>query len=178
MSSFARMRPGRGFSLLELVVVIGVVAVLVAIAAERMLRYVELAEKVTMETTVSTLKSALALRFAAAYLGGQQGEIARLPLENPFDWLAERPGTYVGELYDPRLKDLPRGVWYFDRSRRQTVYVPARTRYLVADPSGDPRIFFLTRVNFGPSSVDDRRRELKQLDLAPTVAYNWFRDSQ
>ncbi len=171
-------RRSGGFSLLELVVVVGIVALLTSIAADRFLRYVELAEKANMETIVSSMKSALALKFAGLYLAGRYDEIGTLGSQNPFDWLAQRPGTYVGELTDPRLEDLPRGAWYFDRATRLMVYMPARTRHLVPDRTGDPRIRFVMTVDFRSGPENSAGRSLERLDIAPSQPHNWFRDLQ
>lgn len=164
---------GRGFSLLELVIVIGLVAVLATVAIDRMLRYLELAEKAGMETTVSSLRSALALKFAATYLRGKPGDINALGAQNPFDWLAEKPGNYLGEYADPTPDEVAPGSWYYDSVRRVVVYAPLRTRYL-AQPAGDTRIRFAVAVRFDPSPADGGARVLSRLDVAPQQPYDWF----
>lgn len=163
-----------GFSLLELAVVVAVVALLITVALERMLRYVELAEKGHMEQTIGVVRSALGLRFAGLYVQGKTAEIQALAGENPMDWLAERPPGYVGVLWDPRLADVERGIWYFERSRHVLVYVPSRTRYLVVGPDGDPRIGFRAMVDFRAPAGGSL--QLERLGMEPVRPYNWFED--
>jgi prepilin-type N-terminal cleavage/methylation domain-containing protein len=162
----------RGFSLLELVIVIGVVAVLATIALDRLLRYAEIAEKVQMERTVSVMKSALGLRFAHFYLTGDYARIRNFSQENPFDWLTERLPNYEGALWDPALKDLPPGSWYYDRRRHEAVYYPQRTRYLLGQAS-DPRIRFAVRVEFDSESGPAGPSTLNRLEISPVNPYRW-----
>ena len=168
----------RGFSLLELAIVVAIVAVLITVALDRLLRYAELAERAAMEQSVSAMKSALGLRFAALYLRGRVGSIQALPEENPMDWLAERPPGYLGELWQPALATLERPSWYFDRARKQLVYVPLRTRYLVTGKENDPRISYRVIVDFGPGPDSGAAAELRRLGIEPSQPYNWFQDRQ
>jgi prepilin-type N-terminal cleavage/methylation domain-containing protein len=165
-----------GFTLLELTVVVVVVAVLIAVALDRLLRYAELAERAAMEQSISAMKSALGLRFAALYLRGRVGAIQALPEENPMDWLAERPPGYLGELWGPALETLERPSWYFDRARRELVYAPLRTRYLVPSRANDPRIRYRVIVDFAPGPDFGGAAELRRLGMEPTEPYNWFQD--
>ncbi len=168
----------RGFTLLELAIVVAVVAVLITVALDRLLRYAELAERAAMEQSISAMKSALGLRFAALYLRGSVRAIQALPQENPMDWLAERPPGYLGELWKPPLAALERPSWYFDRARKELVYVPLRTRYLVPGKENDPRISYRVIVEFGPGPDSGTAAELRRLGIEPSEPYNWFQDRQ
>lgn len=157
--------------------VVALVAVLAAVAMDRMLRYLELAERSAMETTASTLRSAMALRFAAAYLGGTPADIDALGTQNPFDWLAERPGNYAGEFANPNLDEVEKGTWYFDSVGRTAVYVPQRTRYLrSAAAPGDTRIPFKAALRFERAGIGSER-VLTQLGFAPVQNYDWSIES-
>jgi len=168
----------RGFSLLELVIVVVVVVFLIAVALDKLLWYAERAERAAMEQSVSAMKSALGLRFASLYLRGQVKTIQALSEENPMDWLAERPPGYLGELWQPALATLERPSWYFDRARKQLVYVPLRTRYLVTGKDNDPRISYRVIVDFGPGRDSGAAAELRRLGIEPSEPYNWFQDRQ
>src|SRR6185503_18530816 len=160
-----------------LAVVVSIVAILVSVGLDRLLRYTELAERAAMEQSVSAMKSALGLRFAAMYLAGQQDSIKALPEENPMDWLAERPAGYVGELWNPSLSALQRPSWYFDRAARRLVYVPLRTRYLVRPGDEDPRISYRVIVEFSPGPGTRGALELRRLGMEASPPYIWFQDS-
>jgi prepilin-type N-terminal cleavage/methylation domain-containing protein len=166
---------GRGFTLLELLLVVSLVAILFTVALDRSLRYLELAEKAAMETTVGGLKSALSLRLGALYATGGRAATARLGDENPFDLLSQRPEQYAGALFDPALVEVDPGAWYYDRASRQVVYRPQRTRYLIRPrPDVDPRIRFevlAQRLEDEPRS--SAVQGLVGVDIRPTMPYLW-----
>ena len=173
---------GAGFTLLELVVVVCVVAVLVAVALERLMRYAELAEHAAMEQTVGTLRAAMHIR-AAAYIATQQVErIATLPSQNPFDWLAEAPANYAGALFDPAPGDVETGRWYYERKEGLIVYLPRRTRYFVPGPDGRKWVRFRAlhaEAPFGQQrDLRSPLREITALAISPVRPYNWFQDRQ
>jgi prepilin-type N-terminal cleavage/methylation domain-containing protein len=165
----------RGFTLLELLVVISLVCILLTVAFDRLLRWMELAEKSAMETSVGAMKSALHLQLGSLYATGNVAGMARLAGENPFDWLSQKPEQYVGTLFDPTLAEVDPGAWYYDRAERQVVYRPQRTRYLIRPrPDEDPRIRFRVVMEFlPPESGAEGLRSLAGADLTPVVPYLW-----
>jgi type II secretory pathway pseudopilin PulG len=162
-----------GFSLLELVIVVCVVAVLGGFGLEKMLRYLEQAEMAAMEQTVGNMKSALNLRLATMVVDGTVGKAAGLAAENPMDWLATRPENYLGPLYNPDLAKTQKGSWYFDRQGSNLVYLPARTRHFVAGRDGKAWVRFATVVR---TREERSRTEVVEVDLRPVQPYNWFKD--
>src|SRR5438309_11434062 len=86
-----------GFTLIELIVVVCIVALCAALLLDRLRFYQEAAEKAAMEYTVATMKSALQLRVAAMLVRGEEGNIGILARSNPMDWLMEPPVGYRGE---------------------------------------------------------------------------------
>jgi prepilin-type N-terminal cleavage/methylation domain-containing protein len=170
-----RRETGRGFSLLELLLVISLVAILFTVALDRSLRYLELAEKAAMESTVGALKSALSLRLGSLYATVGRAATARLGDENPFDLLSQTPEQYAGALFDPALAEVEPGAWYYDRASRQVVYRPQRTRYLVRPrPEVDPRIRFEVLAHrFEDESRPSAAEGLVGVDIRPTTPYLW-----
>lgn len=116
--------PGRqrGFSLLELVVVICLVALLGGVAFERFAEYQAQADRAAMRGVEQGLKTALTLQ--AAHITQQQGasHLRRLETENPFDLLAEKPSNYLGLLPADRTARRP-GHWYYDHQGRRIIYM-------------------------------------------------------
>lgn len=163
-----------GFTLIELVLVIGLVAAFAAVALEKLLRYQEMAEKVAMEHTVGVLRSALALRFAGRVASGMGIDTSGIAEENPMDWLAQRPDNYLGALYDPAYPDVPKGNWYFDRKTAELVYRPRMTRFYVAGPDGRELIRFraVARITIG-ENLSAGQRELSELTVRPVHPYQW-----
>ena len=84
-----------GFSILELVVSLTLVAVLVGVFLDRALYYRERAEKSAMEQIAQDLRSSVNLRVAELALNNRFKELAALPGENPMDLLEQKPVSYT-----------------------------------------------------------------------------------
>jgi prepilin-type N-terminal cleavage/methylation domain-containing protein len=117
------LRPPTGFSLLELVIVVCIVAVLLAIAADRLLVMRTSAERTSVETTIGNIRSALGIKVARLIAKGDLAGIHALAQSNPMDVLAEPPESYRGVYFgiDPAL--FTGGDWYYDRRDRTLAYV-------------------------------------------------------
>ena len=108
------------------VVIAGVVA---AVLLERLLTYAEAAEKAVVEATVSRLTNAMNARLAFHVLRGEHQAIAALGEESPFRTARAESPAYLGE-FDGPPPGAERGKWYFDRGRRELVYLPNLNRHL------------------------------------------------
>jgi general secretion pathway protein G len=147
----------RRLTRLEAAISAAVVGVLLAVFLERILYYMELAERTVMVLTVSNVNSALSVRSAFGVLAGRA---TTDKLSNPFDLAGMSPGNFVGELDSPNLATLERGQWVFDRIRRELIYLPRLRRGLaLSDPEGAIRFRLEHR---GPNSM-----------LVPTSEYTW-----
>ena len=145
-SEFARR--DAGFSLLELVIVICIIAVLAAFAVERLMTVRADAERAAMESFVAGLRSALGIRVAGLLSKGQLDQIARLAGSNPVERLAEVPENYAGAYYgiDPAL--IEGGNWYFDTRDRTVVYRVRFSEYFQTSLAGPPRARFIVMANY------------------------------
>jgi len=167
-----------GFSLLELVVVVALIAVLWFVAIDRMLRLRIDAERVAMLQVLGGLRSALGLEVAERVVRRGLASVTELQGANPMELLAERPHNYVGELDGPDPSRVPPGSWYFDRRTRMLVY---RVRYPEAfeggPPEGPPRARFrvevLWRDRDGDGRLDPRADSVGGVRLAPVEPYRW-----
>ena len=113
---------GRGFSVLELVISLTLVAVLVGFFLDRALYYRERAEKAAMEQVAQDLRSSVNLRVAELALDNRFRELAELAVQNPMDLLASRPSNYLGVLPVGGVQEVVTGSWYFDKSSKEVVY--------------------------------------------------------
>lgn len=165
--------PRRGFTLLELVVVVCLVGILFTVAAERFLRYQELAEKAAMEATVASVRSALTMQAAARILKGGLASASGLADENPFDWLSQLPGGYLGPLYAPALTDVAKGTWHFDLKNKELVYRPLRTRYFIAGPDGSEWMRFRVIVGTEGLGTGASIAQLSELTVRPAGQARW-----
>jgi len=130
--------PGRctGFSLLELVVSLTLVAALVGVFLDRALYYREQAEKATMEQVAQDLRSSVNLRVAELALNNRFQELAELPQENPFELLARKPENYRGVLAGVPVQEVVTGGWYFDKISKEVVYFVDLGQNFKPDESG------------------------------------------
>jgi len=127
----------RRLSRLEAAICAVVVAVVLAVFLERVLYYMELAERTVMEITVSNVNSALNVRRAYDMLSGRAANDPTAPLRNPFELAGMSPANFHGEIDSPSLGSLERGRWVFDRSTRELIYLPRLRRGLTTtDPDG------------------------------------------
>jgi general secretion pathway protein G len=131
-------RRTRGFTLLEFVVVVCLVAFLAAHLNERLRRLQVDAERASMEHVIGAVRSAVALEVAAHVVRGAEPDLQGFLGTNPMDRLAEPPGNYLGVLAAPDPNAIQAGHWYFDRSRGLLVYRVRHARFLDT-PLPDPR---------------------------------------
>lgn len=111
----------RGFSLLELVVVIVLIGILLVVAIDRLMPYLDEAERVAVLSVESQLKNTLTLEAAKRIVAGRSASIAELEDTNPMDLLLEAPDNYGGETTQAP-DQLSERRWYFDPQRRRLFY--------------------------------------------------------
>jgi general secretion pathway protein G len=130
----------RGFSLLELVVSLTLIAVLVGIFLDRALFYREQAEKAAMEQVAQDLRSSVNLRVAELALENRFQELRDLTAENPMELLARKPQNYLGILPGPGVQEVVTGHWYFDKTSKEVVYFIDLGENFTPDEKGRKRV--------------------------------------
>lgn len=123
--------------------------------------YMEMAEKVAMETTVRNVTAAINLRYAMQVMTGDRKRTEQWPKENPFDLAHTFPPNYRGVLGTPEAAGGERPAWLFDAPRAELVYLPRLYKHL-EDGAIDELRFRLERNPSGHGFV-----------LAPTAVYSW-----
>ncbi len=160
----------RGFSLLELVVSLTLVAVLVGVFLDRALYYREQAEKSAMEQVAQDLRSSVNLRVAELALANRFNEFAALTSQNPMDLLDRKPQNYRGVLNGAGVQEVVTGNWYFDGTSKEVVYYVDSGRYFAPDDQGRMRVAWrvkLVQGTDGAAAPQWARLELVQ-------PYRWF----
>jgi prepilin-type N-terminal cleavage/methylation domain-containing protein len=172
-----RARCGRGFSLLELLIVVVIVSVLLVVAIDRLLALRFEAERATVQTVLGALRSALYIEFAAA---AAKGEIKRMDTargSNPMLHLAEKPEGYAGEFYGPEPKVFEPGTWYFDLRDRTLVYVVRFPQQFVTPLAGPPRLRVVVEPDYDDTDRNGRfdpgRDPVRGLKLVPLEPFFW-----
>lgn len=177
------MRRHGGFTLLELVVVICIVALLTGFAARRLLALRVEAERAALGQVVGGLQAAVSLELLTRIARGRDGdrELAALAGSNPMSLLIEPPYNYVGELdgADPvRLAESVRpGRWYFDQRAAQLVYRARYPKRFESELPGTPRAAFRVEVLWddrdGDGRFDPGVDGIGGARLARVASYRW-----
>jgi len=164
----------RGFSLLELVVVIVVISILLAMAISRLLALQVEAERVAMETVAGTLRSAIGIKVAEYLVNRDMRGLAALEGSNPMDRLSELPTNYLGELDNPDSTTLTDGNWYFDTRSRALVYLVRNQGFFEGGLADPPRARFAIRLVYTDRNINGQG--IKSIDgvrLAILESYHW-----
>ncbi|MHB8347679.1 MAG: prepilin-type N-terminal cleavage/methylation domain-containing protein [Acidiferrobacterales bacterium] len=173
-----RLRREQGFTLLELVVVIAVIAVLLTVVIDRLWIVQKEAEATAMEQVLGTLRSALGMKVASDLVNDDIADLHRLAGSNPMQVLAQTPRNYLGAFNGVNPASIPGGHWYFDRHSRMLIYrvrnrdyfsgglgSPARAgftiriaqaRHVRGEPVG-AMLVAVTPYRWGPRRVADRK---------------------
>lgn len=166
----------RGFSLLELVVVIVIVSILLTVAISRLLALQVDAERVAMETVAGTLRSAVGIKVAEHIVRQDIAGLKDLEGSNPMDRLAELPGNYLGELDGPDPSRLEDGNWYFDTRSRVLVYL-VRNKGFFTSELGGSRAGFAIRLVYADTNrngvFDPGVDSIEGLRLVAVAPYAW-----
>ncbi len=171
------VRRTKGFSLLELVVVIVVISVLLVVAISRLLALQVDAERVAMESVAGTLRSALGIKVAETIVKQDMRSLGLLEGSNPMDRLSQIPVNYLGELDGPDPATLEDGNWYFDRRDRALVYLVRSKGFFESGATGPPRARFAIRLVYTDRNANGRYDQavdaLEGIRLAALEPYRW-----
>lgn len=158
-----------GFTLIELIVVIGLVSILGVVAAGRLLYYQELAEKAAMESVLAGTKMGLQIRMAEMIITNRQSQVIELERENPMRWLQDPPANYAGE-YAPPVKP---GNWYYAAGERELVYVPNSSSYLDTGQAGGKELRYRVAIRY-QSDTETGSKSAVGVTLVPVREFKWF----
>lgn len=161
----------RGFSLLELVIALALIAVLVGIVLDRALYYKEQFEKAKMEEVAADLRSSVNLRVAELALNNGFAELRELAEVNPMDLMLQKPANYLGVLKQNDTLGMPQPGWYYDNRLKEVVYYVDLGRYFTPDAEGRKRASWRIVV---PSVGNGQAPAWARLELARP--YRWFAD--
>ncbi|MFA5372154.1 MAG: prepilin-type N-terminal cleavage/methylation domain-containing protein [Sideroxydans sp.] len=167
----------KGFTLIELIVVIIIVVVLAGLFLVRIPLYQEQAEKAAMQQVEGALQSALVLRYGALVTrsANTEQELGILATDNPMTWLQKLPPNYKGEYYDPTPRSVAPGNWMFDLKSRDLIYVPNQTDNFTPGPDGNKWVRFRIHLGYEPAlGRPESGKELASTLFEPVTPYHWL----
>lgn len=164
------MNRRRGFSLLELVVSLTLVAVLIGVFLDRALYYREAAEKSAMEQVALDLRASVSLRVAELVLENRFKDLPELAAQNPMDLLDRKPQNYLGVLKGPPAQEVVRPGWYFDITSKEVVYYVDSGQYFAPDDQGRMRVAWRVKLVQGAGGA--AAPQWAHLELVQP--YRWF----
>jgi general secretion pathway protein G len=172
-----KFKKQKGFTLLELVVVIIVISILGLFAIDRIFAVRVAAEQAAVKQVIGTIKSALGLEVARLALEGKMAAVAKLDKTNPIDLLAQAPGNYLGEK-DDSDHITQAGAWYFNKNQKSLIYNVTYAENFKTPLKGTPRIRYRIQLVYNDSnennSFDPFRDSIAGLDLVAIEKYDWI----
>jgi type II secretory pathway pseudopilin PulG len=162
-----------GFSALELTTAIALIAIFASVLLDRLLYYQEAYEKASMEYWANAIKLGLQIRVGHLMAQNRVVDYAEVARENPIGWLDQPPPGYRGEVIATGNPQIAPRSWYYDRTRRELVYVVGQSRYLLPDADGKARVHFRVKV-VRPDGALNRDSMVLGLQFAPVESYRWF----
>ena len=172
-----RASTSKGFTLLELVIVIAIIVTLMALFMNRVMYYKEQAEKTAMEQVVGAIQSALTMQYGQIMTRGKPSDVAALAQDNPMNFLQKKPRNYSGEFYDPTPQAVAPGNWMFDLKSRDLIYVVGDGNYFKPGRDGRKWIRFHVVLSYTTSrlpSLQSKPADLTGLLFEPVEPYSWF----
>jgi general secretion pathway protein G len=167
----------KGFTLIELIVVVSIIVVIAGIFLVRIPYYQEQAEKAALQQVTGGLQSALVLRYSTLMTrnAASEKELGELVSGNPITWLQKPPPNYMGEYFDPGLHTIAAGNWMFDLKSRELIYVVDHGDNFIPGKDGKKWIRFHVHLDYEPAlGRPESGKELATTLFEPTEPYHWF----
>ncbi|MFW5926712.1 MAG: type II secretion system protein [Wenzhouxiangella sp.] len=172
----------RGFSLLELVVVIILVAILFLVAFDRLLPLRGDAEAAHVATVIGGLRSAVGLEAAARVTRDGVSALADLQGINPMTLLQEWPDGYVGVVKSTDTAEIADGSWYFHEPAQALVYRVRFPQYLEGSPEKPVELRWRVVVQSDNTSRDGNTEPAAErpqgVRLEPLDTHQWREQSR
>lgn len=172
------MKKQRGFSFLELILVVTIIGVLFTVAIDRLLILKVEAERTAMAQILGALRSAMSIQVAKHISSGKVTDLPQMAGANPMDWLSEKPENYIGIKDEPDPADITAYKWYFDSYNKWLVYRVGNTDYFSSPLKNAARARFKVNLDYTDNNengeFDPDTDEIHGLSLKSLEPYKWL----
>ena len=166
----------RGFTLLELVVVITIISALVVVALDRFYKLMVDVERTSMEHDLGVMRSAIGMQVAGHFVAGDLQGLLKLAESNPMELLAEKPSNYLGVLSSYEFDKLEKGSWIYDGNTQTLIYLVRNHVYFESSLSKPARARFkIFPVYSDRITGDVNKKYISGLTLKNIEPYQWLR---
>jgi type II secretory pathway pseudopilin PulG len=171
-------RSAHGFTLIELIVVTSTVALMSGILLERVLFYQEMAERVSMQQIVRTLRISLQLQAANLIAKNRLDELPNLAQQNPMRWLAQKPENYGGEIVSIGQNNVVSGNWYFIPESKKLIYLVHNGGTFRSESVNPKQVIYEIRLLRSETETGGGGEgAIEGVVLEQVNSYEWFKQS-
>lgn len=164
----------RGFTFLELVVVITVISALAVVALNYYYKLLVDVERTSMEHDLGVMRSAISMQVAGHFVAGDMAGLEKLAGSNPMDLLSEKPNNYLGVISHYQLEDIEKGSWFFDSKAGILVYTVRNQLYFETDLGEPPRARFKIQPVSSDRAKGGGKKYISGLTLQALEEYRWL----
>ena len=166
----------RGFTFLELVVVISIISILAVVALNYYYKLLVDVERTSMEHDLGVMRSAVSMQVAGHFAAGNMAGLKDLEDSNPMELLAEKPNNYLGVISHYRLDDIEKGSWFYDSQKNVLVYLVRNQLYFETELQDPARIYFkIFPVYSDRKQKSGIKKYISGLTLRSLQPYRWLR---
>lgn len=170
----------RGFTLLELTIVVIIVCLLAVAAIDKLLKARESAEWAAVTRNIGNLRSALGMQVAKHIVRGEMDAVFALAGSNPIDLAVSPPANYAGVQTAAGPADFEAQTWWFDPQAQALVYRIEFDGGFTSALDGPARVRFRIELFYedrnGNGVFDKEADTFHGLDLVPVEPYTWRRE--
>lgn len=168
-----RFRGERGYTFLELLIVIVIISILIAVALDRYSKLLVDVERTSMQHDLGVMRSAVGMQVAEHFLAGNMAGLQQLVDSNPMDLLAEKPKNYLGPISHREPDEIEKGNWYYDTDNNTLIYLVINQRFFETELKPARARFKIYPVYSEKKVGAETKTYLSGLSLRSMEAYRW-----
>ncbi len=176
LSQLSSRSKQRGFTFLELVVVVSIISILGVVALNYYYKLMVDVERTSMERDLGVMRSAIGIQVAGHFVSGNMAGLEKLVDSNPMDLLAEKPSNYLGVISHYKVEEIEKGSWFYDSGARTLIYMVRNQLYFETELENPVRARFkIFPVYSDRERKGGTKKYISGLTLKGLEQYRWLR---